>query len=665
MRSDLFTHEAQKTSAVFGRNTDLQVVFQGEQACTNGKTVYLPAIDQRADMSDETAAVMRGYIDHEAGHVRHTNFRALQRFANKATALERGLHNAIEDIWLEKRVRAEYPGAARNLKATATAVNQQYLDEVDADDPRNADPRFIAGVAITWQGRRDYGGPTCEQCLDRLPDDLREQVEGWVDDIDTCKSTSDTIKLAKRVASEIEASAGEAERKPESGDDAKEGQPDTDEEDRPEKASDEDDSSDGQPDDDGQADDDGDESDDGDGSAAGDEPDDEPDGDEVAACSGDDDESGDEPDPEHNAKGGVGEDSIEPYSADTAKAVEKALRNEGLTGSTSAYRPYSTAHDKVHHRTDEPGKYAGRFDDEDVDWTFGARMQKSYDRQRYLDMLGDMGGAVSGMRRKLERALMAKQKRDWDVGREHGRLDTKRLASAVAGRSNVFKLRDDRAEMDTAVSILVDMSGSMAGPKARLATQAVIALAEALDRPGIPFEVLGFNNHSLFLGTSGRDFQAIKEDLGRKSHDRYVPLDLYEFKRFDERLVQASGVMWQIERFSDGSNTDGEAVLSAWRRLAARPESRRVMLVLSDGQPASAGNMGAQAGYLLDVVKRVQADESCDVVGVGIMDSSVERFYKRHVVVNELDDLSGVAMDQMSRLLMGERFVVDNRKLGS
>jgi cobaltochelatase CobT len=229
----------------------------------------------------------------------------------------------------------------------------------------------------------------------------------------------------------------------------------------------------------------------------------------------------------------------------------------------------------------------------------------------------------------------------------------------------VFKLRDDRAEMDTAVSVLVDMSGSMKGPKASLATQAVIAIAEALDRPSIPFEVLGFNNASMFLGVSGRAFEEIEQDHREKRHDRYVPLDMYELKRFDERLSQASGVLWQIERLVDGSNSDGEAVLSAWRRLLARPESRRVMLVLSDGQPATSGNKGAQANYLGDVVRRVEADESCDVVGIGIMDASVEEFYQRSVVVNDIDELAGVAMDQMARLLMGERFVVDNRKLGS
>ena len=650
MRSDLFTHEAQKTSAVFGRNTDLQVVFQGQQACTNGKTVYLPAIDQRAELSDETAAVMRGYIDHEAGHVRHTNFRALNRFANKATPLERGIHNAIEDVWLEQRVRAEYPGSTRNLRATTTAVNQQFLDEVEPDDPRNADPRFISAVAITWAGRREYGGETCEACLERVPDELRAKVEQWVAKIDRCKSTSDTIKLAKRIASEIETAAAEAEqqRSAESSDRSEHEGSDDQDDDRgsDERSEDETGDDDATPN-------------------AGERCEEDDGGDEQeAAASASDESEDDEGDEAEAEQRGVGQDGIEPYEPDAAKAVEKLLENEGLTGSGSGYKPYSTAFDKWHHRSDEPGKHAGKHAGSDVDDTFGVRMADMYSRQAYQQRSAEMGSVVAGMRRKLERALLSMQRRDWDAGREHGRLDSRRFASAVAGRSNVFKMRSERAELDTAVSILVDMSGSMNGDKARLATKAVIAMAEALDRPGIPFEVLGFNNRSHFLGTSRAEMDAIQSDFDHLHHERYMPLDMYEFKRFDERLSVASGVLWQIERHVDGSNSDGEAVLSAWRRLRERPESRRVMLVLSDGQPACAGNKSMQANYLGDVVRRIEASDGDDIVGIGIMDNSVRQFYERSVVVYELEELAGTAMDQLAKLLMGERFVVDNRKMG-
>jgi cobaltochelatase CobT len=52
-----------------------------------------------------------------------------------------------------------------------------------------------------------------------------------------------------------------------------------------------------------------------------------------------------------------------------------------------------------------------------------------------------------------------------------------------------------------------------------------------------------------------------------------------------------------------------------------------------------------------------------DIMGVGILDDSVERYYPKHVVINNINDLAGAAMDQIARALLGERFVVDNSKL--
>ena len=80
MKGELFTHEVSKTSSVFGRKKSVNVVFQGEQACTDGSTIILPSLDLTGDVSDSTADVIRGYVDHEAGHVRHTDFDALQVF---------------------------------------------------------------------------------------------------------------------------------------------------------------------------------------------------------------------------------------------------------------------------------------------------------------------------------------------------------------------------------------------------------------------------------------------------------------------------------------------------------------------------------------------------------------------------------------------------------
>ena len=102
----------------------------------------------------------------------------------------------------------------------------------------------------------------------------------------------------------------------------------------------------------------------------------------------------------------------------------------------------------------------------------------------------------------------------------------------------------------------------------------------------------------------------------------------------------------------------------AWSRLSQRPEKRKVMIVLSDGSPAAETSFGD--GHLRKHLRSVIAnlkDAKCELIGIGILDDSVEAFYDKHVVVSSLEDLAGSAMDQIARVLLGDRFVVDNSKL--
>ena len=159
MKANIFTNELAKTSSVFGRKKSVDVVFDGDGAATNGTTIKLPAIDLNADVTDEQAAIMRGYVDHEAGHVRHTDFDVLKRNKHKleGNKLLHSCANALEDVWLESKVREEYPGSEYNLRATSEAVNKEFIASVPKDDARLGDPVFIGPVSITWAGREGYG----------------------------------------------------------------------------------------------------------------------------------------------------------------------------------------------------------------------------------------------------------------------------------------------------------------------------------------------------------------------------------------------------------------------------------------------------------------------------------------------------------------------------
>ena len=632
MKGKLFSHEIGKTSTVFGRKHDVRVVFQGDGAATDGGTIILPTLDHNADVSDGDADIMRGYVDHEAGHVRHTDFKALGEFVRDSNGNElvRSVHNALEDIWLERRVMDEYPGAAENLKAVSFAVNLEFLNEIKAGDPRLQDDVFITAVALTWEGRKDYGGVSNQQCIDLLPDDIQRQLPLWLAALDGCKNTADVITLAKIVEKEIRDGDYKDER--EEGDGA------------------------------GSSKGSGGEGD-GDGHGVGDNPDDDCGGKEAQPLASDDgsgediggrsagSEGEDKPEDGDGNGTSVGSDSVSPDKGasgddvyknfDVGEIVRgKIASNERIAGNThGSYTPLSTAHDEWHTRN---GK------------TRLSRKLRGSDAGTYDRSLSRMNGQVNVMRRKLERALAAKMARDWDYGKEDGRLDSKRLVGAFNGSRNVFKEREDRREIDTAFTVLVDLSGSMGGSKAVVAQQCAMAIAEAVDKTGVAYEVLGFNNvrpmpHEVHHATQGNHLYA-----------RQDPIDMWVFKAFHERLFEAKGAMASIAGCVGGCNSDGECVEQAYERLAVRPEKRKVMMVLSDGQPACNGH--GQNQYLRQVIEKINKDGT-DLVGIGILTDAVEQFYPKHTVVSSVDDLAGSAMDQLSRILLGDRFQIDNSKL--
>lgn len=134
------------------------------------------------------------------------------------------------------------------------------------------------------------------------------------------------------------------------------------------------------------------------------------------------------------------------------------------------------------------------------------------------------------------------------------------------------------------------------------------------------------------------------------------------FKSFDERLQVCKGAIAQIEHSANGNNSDGDAINNANIRLQARDERRKILIVLSDGSPAHRGDYRAEGLYTRQVVKSIEASDT-SIVGIGILDGSVREFYRDHVVINDVNDLTGTVMDQLAKMLLGERFVVDNSQL--
>tara|TARA_B100002051_G_scaffold251388_1_gene263674 strand:- start:357 stop:731 length:375 start_codon:yes stop_codon:yes gene_type:complete len=118
-----------------------------------------------------------------------------------------------------------------------------------------------------------------------------------------------------------------------------------------------------------------------------------------------------------------------------------------------------------------------------------------------------------------------------------------------------------------------------------------------------------------------------------------------------------------IPTASDNSNADAEAILMATERLRLRQERNKILMVLADGYPAWSGDHGCQATMTREAVELIQNKYGVKAVGIGINCDSVSKFFERYVVVNEIDDLAKNCLDQIAKMILGERFNVDNSQL--
>ena len=98
-------------ASILGDRYGVQVRIGGKEACTNGKVIHLPSLPM--DCEPELLALAKGFTDHEAAHIRHTNFSVLQ--AANLDPVTFNLFNCLEDWRVEKMLSGIFPGCRRNL----------------------------------------------------------------------------------------------------------------------------------------------------------------------------------------------------------------------------------------------------------------------------------------------------------------------------------------------------------------------------------------------------------------------------------------------------------------------------------------------------------------------------------------------------------------------
>jgi cobaltochelatase CobT len=273
----------------------------------------------------------------------------------------------------------------------------------------------------------------------------------------------------------------------------------------------------------------------------------------------------------------------------------------------------------------------------------------------FLDKeLRHLQGAVGRLANRLQRKLMAQQSRAWDFDLEEGLLDTARLTRVVIDPLHAlsFKQERDATFKDTVVSLLLDNSGSMRGRPIMVAACCADILARTLERCGVKVEILGFTTKAWKGGQTREAWLAAGKPAnpGRLNDLRHI---VYKSADAPWRRAKRSLALMMREGLLK-ENIDGEALAWAHRRLQARPERRRILMMISDGAPVDDSTLSVNTGnylelHLRQVIEEIETRSPVELIAIGI-GHDVTRYYRRAVTITDPAELAGAMTDKLCEL---------------
>lgn len=678
---------------------------------------YLPD-----DATDEFVAAVQGFLDHEVGHVLFTDPKIMPALSKESSKVK-NLANAIEDVYIERKMVDAFSGSVGNLNS----VRRFYLDKIakpkiDAA-VKSGDLNAAAGYAGLIQFRA-WGGqkmaadflkdhPECAALAKPMADKLGPEL---IEKIKKANSSWECLELARAMKKKLEEkppveepdSGPEKSEAPKGAGDKSESKPAPDE--KPTDPTEPEDGDDDKPpaEDEGtthtETDDSGKERDERSeteeevdpeaGESGGSDTEDRKPGDEPEPKSDEPEPKGDKDDApppsekEEGADSFGGEGASESEDGDLEGEEGEADAEHGSSDDTADDGDDTTASkDGEIKGTDEDGSEdeaesdlsdlfkderdfdkdmsealtkaaVGEIKDSDykifsTDWDRVCPAPKASSDAVIESMVDKTQHMVAGIQKTLERALAAKSRKTWNPGQSRGRISPGSLFKTAVGDDRVFRQRYETRAKNTAVSLLVDCSGSMRwADKIGTAALAAFALSSTLERLKINHEVIGFTTEDSRAMSAAMKSEGLGVRYAR-TEALYMPV----FKPFKERLgVDAKSRIAHLTEPRSASwlneNVDGECLQIAARRLKVQIAERHVLIVLSDGAPACPGDWNAIDSHLSTVAKKLSRDDKVEVIGIGIQDDSVKRYYDKFVILKNLADLPTTVVAELSKVLL-------------
>ena len=223
------------------------------------------------------------------------------------------------------------------------------------------------------------------------------------------------------------------------------------------------------------------------------------------------------------------------------------------------------------------------------------------------DQFNQISGPLLDISKKLQRSLVQKLNDQQRGGKQTGLVMGRRLDAHALCRNDgkVFYANNLPNEIPRlSVGLLLDESGSMAcGDRSTYARAAAIILYDFCQSLNIPIMIYG---HSTVWGGD---------------------VDLYSYVEFDS--IDRDDKFRLMDISARNSNRDGAALRFVAEQLSKRPEEIRILMLLSDGQPAASGYSGTAAEEDLRGIKQEYKRKGILFIAAAIGEDkpNIERIY--------------------------------------
>lgn len=568
---------------VLGRKYGVQVEIGGPTASTNGRTIHIPALPLDAGL--DTVRLARGYIDHESGHLRHSDFNLLRKA--KPTPFEHYVWNVLEDYCVESKLASAFPGCRDNL-----AWLRKYVQAMagQPDFSQNPAMQILYWLDLHVSARHiDDFAQNRDEAAHRIDLDfpgLRPQLEPVIEGVTAKSSTRDCLMAARKLSGLIASYTppkAEPEKKkdgpppgpeagPPQGEKGGPGVPPTEGENSPESPTE-------APSDPGQ------------NPVTEPQPESHEENDQQTGGGYEDGDDGDDED------GG---------EVDVARIAELCENIKRLLSASGQDLPKSLGESVKESLEDQAN---GAFNGLEIATEERVKAQPLQADEAFRVKQSSI--ALSTRLNGLLQGTVLVRSRSASTGS----VDYRNIAKLSINDYRVFLQRGERHGLNTAVHILLDNSGSMSGPPIKLACQACFALASALSAMnGVTVAV------TAFPGTYGKTVAPLLRPKERL-HDKFSVI-------------------------ATGNTPLAEALWWVIRGMATQVEERKIILVVTDGEPDS--------DVLAKNALEAAHSQGLEVLGIGINTLSIQRLLPEGCArtINALPELAPAMFGMLEKAML-------------